>query len=218
MWLFSDASTTEEVIDKAATLIEYSIIFIICGIVLFILLYLLNSFSLYCICKKEKISNGWLAFLPISNISVLGRIADLYERKDGKAPYKYKKFLPILYIILLFLLAAFLISIIFCLLSVVSNVELAIEKGKDLEPEMFVLVIPVVICYIFLLAIAIIYTVFYDIALWRVYAHYDRKNAVLFIVLSVLFSFLAPVFLFVIRNNPPVVAKEEQQNFFNVEG
>ena len=41
------------------------------------------------------------------------------------------------------------------------------------------------------------------IALWRVYSSFDGKNAVLFTVLSVLFNFLEPVFLFVIRNNQP---------------
>lgn len=63
--------------------------------------------------------------------------------------------------------------------------------------------IPLILSTFLLMLSALAFAIIKYIALWRVYASFDGKNAVLFTVLSVLFNFLEPVFLFVIRNNQP---------------
>ena len=63
--------------------------------------------------------------------------------------------------------------------------------------------IPLILSSFLLMLSALAFAIVKYIALWRVYASFDGKNAVLFTVLSVLFNFLEPVFLFVIRNNQP---------------
>ena len=63
--------------------------------------------------------------------------------------------------------------------------------------------IPVILSSFLLMLSALAFAIVKYIALWRVYSSFDGKNAVLFTVLSVLFNFLEPVFLFVIRNNQP---------------
>lgn len=63
--------------------------------------------------------------------------------------------------------------------------------------------IPLILSSFLLMLSALAFAIIKYIALWRVYSSFDGKNAVLFTVLSVLFNFLEPVFLFVIRNNQP---------------
>lgn len=173
-----------------------------------IALFILQGIALFTMCKHRKIEKGWLSFVPIANLYILGKFADLYA-KDGK----YRKLLPLLYIIEIVLFILFIVLSAVCLVSVVANVQEAIDKDINLEPKMFVSVIPAAVCYIFLFAAAVIYTVFHSIALWRIYAYLNRKNAVLFLVLSVVFGFLAPVFLFCLRNKSTAIEKTDMFEF-----
>lgn len=171
-----------------------------------LVLYILNGIALFTICKNKQIEKGWLSFVPIANVYVLGKLADLYIPKSGQQ-YKYAKPLTVLYIVEIFLSAVFAILAANSVISILENILNAIEKDTALTNDMFISVIPLAVVFVFLFAVAVIYKVFYSIALWRVYALICRKNAVLFLILSVLFSFLAPVFLFLIRNQ-----KTDDQN------
>ncbi|MEI3416017.1 MAG: hypothetical protein V8Q43_00305 [Christensenellaceae bacterium] len=61
-------------------------------------------------------------------------------------------------------------------------------------------VLLMVVFYIGLIALGIILTVFTYITYYKVYRSCSPDNAVLFLVLSILFSFLTPFFLFACRN------------------
>ena len=67
---------------------------------------------------------------------------------------------------------------------------------------------------------AIVYVVLYFMALYDVYASCDPQNAAVYLVLSVFFGFLVPVFLFLSRNlekgMPP--RKETAENAASAEG
>ena len=51
-----------------------------------------------------------------------------------------------------------------------------------------------------MLVVAIVYAVLYFMALYDVYASCDPQNAALYLVLSIFFRFLVPVFLFISRD------------------
>ena len=55
----------------------------------------------------------------------------------------------------------------------------------------------------------IAYAVYYYAALYRLFKLYNADKAVLFLVLSIIFTFLGPIFLFTMRNNQPVEYLEE---------
>ena len=57
---------------------------------------------------------------------------------------------------------------------------------------------------------AFVYTVLHYVAFWRIVASFDNSNATLYTVLSVFFSFLDPIFLFIIRNKQPVFDPRER--------
>ena len=48
-----------------------------------------------------------------------------------------------------------------------------------------------------------IYVVYYFMILYRLYRIYNQSNAVLFLILAIIFPFTRPIFNFVIRNNKP---------------
>ena len=97
-------------------------------------------------------------------------------------------------------------------------VELASDPAVNayLEGEQFAasaaftMVLPLVIGYVLMLGISIALTVVLYVAYWRVFAIFDSQNATMYLVLSIFFSFLAPIFLFVLRNRQPEIFTPQQ--------
>lgn len=75
-----------------------------------------------------------------------------------------------------------------------------IEDSLEFNPSVLILVLVIVFIYFLILGVALTNTVFVSIALWRIYALFDKKNATLYLVLSIFFSILRPIFLFVVSN------------------
>ena len=79
----------------------------------------------------------------------------------------------------------------------------AVENSTEVTPEQLAALIPIIIIYFVLIAVSMAYLIVTYIAMWRIYASFDKANATLYIVLSVLFSISAPIILFIIRNRKP---------------
>lgn len=52
--------------------------------------------------------------------------------------------------------------------------------------------------------LAVVYAVYYYLALYRLYKLYDADHCVVYTVLSIIFAVTGPFFMFAIRNNTPV--------------
>lgn len=59
--------------------------------------------------------------------------------------------------------------------------------------------------------IGIVYTVYYYMVLFQLYKKYRPQSADLFIITSIIFEFLIPIYTFVIRNNKPVEQIQNQE-------
>ena len=175
--------------------------------VLGIALFVLKGLGLYRMAKGIGMSNSWLAFIPVANIYVLGSISQKYVKRDGTKSAKMGVILLLLYIAELILAIALLIFFVISVVAIISNAELAIETESQMTMEMFSSFIPVIALYFVLLAVAISYAVTFFVALWRIYSLYDGKNATVYLVLSILFGAITPVFLFVISKHTPVFEK-----------
>ena len=82
--------------------------------------------------------------------------------------------------------------------------------GYDFPAEYFYAtvvnwMIPFLVGALLLSVVSITFTVFYFIALWRVFKLFSAENAILFLVLSILFNVCGPILLFVLRNHRPAV-------------
>lgn len=168
-----------------------------------IAIYLLESISVYKMAKSAEIKNPWLAFIPVANDWVFGTLAEKYKKKNGTKSARFGIILPVLEGIV------FIESIALTIFTVISVKEItgyaldAVNTSAEMAPEQFMSLIPVIILYFALMAVAIAYAVVFFIALWRVYSSFDKSNATLYIVLSVVFTISVPIILFIIRNRKP---------------
>ena len=165
--------------------------------------YLLESISVYKMAKSAEVKNPWLAFVPVANDWVFGTLAEKYKKKNGTKSARFGIILPVLEGIV------FIESIALTIFTVISIKEItgyaldAVNTSSEMAPEQFMSLIPVIILYFALMAVAIAYAVVFFIALWRVYSSFDKSNATLYIVLSVVFTISVPIILFIIRNRKP---------------
>lgn len=159
-------------------------------------LYVLRAIGIYKMSKTAGVEYPWLSFIPVANSFTLGRLAERYHKNPIEKPAKYSVILLILHIVEKIIEIFF--AVFLCIAAVTSVREI---MGVALYDEPIKLsaalsFIPLILSTFLLMLSALAFAIVKYIALWRVYASFDGKNAVLF-------NFLEPVFLFVIRNNQP---------------
>jgi len=168
-----------------------------------IAIYLLESISVYKMAKSAEIKNPWLAFVPVANDWVFGTLAEKYKKKNGTKSARFGIILPVLEGIVLIESIALTIFTVISVKEITGYALDAVNTSAEMAPEQFMSLIPVIILYFALIAVAIAYAVVFFIALWRVYSSFDKSNATLYIVLSVIFTISVPIILFIIRNRKP---------------
>ena len=168
-----------------------------------IAIYLLESISVYKMAKSAEIKNPWLAFVPVANDWVFGTLAEKYKKKNGTKSARFGIILPVLEGIVLIEAIALTIFTVISVKEITGYALDAVNTSAEMAPEQFMSLIPVIILYFALMAVAIAYAVVFFIALWRVYSSFDKSNATLYIVLSVIFTISVPIILFIIRNRKP---------------
>lgn len=168
-----------------------------------IAIYLLESISVYKMAKSAEIKNPWIAFIPVANDWVFGTLAEKYKKKNGTKSARFGIILPVLEGIVLIEAIALTIFTVISVKEITGYAFDAVNTSAEMVPEQFMSLIPVIILYFALMAVAIAYAVVFFIALWRVYSSFDKSNATLYIVLSVIFTISVPIILFIIRNRKP---------------
>ena len=162
--------------------------------------YVLTAYSLYTIAKRRGISNPWLAWIPVVDVWVLGSISDQYRYVvKGEFKSKRKALIPLRIIsgILYVFMLAFAMMLFFAAAaaSSMSGPGMA-NMLEEAAPLPTIMLVVGVLGTGTLLAYAILYFT----ALYDVYASCDPDNRVAFLVLSILFGFLKPLFLFLDRS------------------
>ena len=168
-----------------------------------IAIYLLESISVYKMAKSAQIKNPWLAFIPVANDWVFGTLAEKYKKKNRTKSARFGIILPVLEGIVLIETIALTIFTVISIKEITGYALDAVNTSSEMAPEQFMSLIPVIILYFALMAVAFAYAVVFFIALWRVYSSFDKPNATLYIVLSVIFTISVPIILFIIRNRKP---------------
>lgn len=166
-------------------------------------LYLLESIGVYKMAKSAEIKNPWLSFVPVGRNWVFGTLAEKYKKKNGTKSARFGIILPVLEGIVLIEAIALTIFTVISIKEITGYALDAVNTSSEMAPEQFMSLIPVIILYFALMAVSIAYAVVFFIALWRVYSSFDKPNATLYIVLSVVFTISVPIILFIIRNRKP---------------
>ena len=157
--------------------------------------YILTALAIYTISRRRGLSKPWLAWIPVVNCWLLGSLSDQYRyvvKGENKSKRKWLLILRILKAVLVFAISAFVISM-------VGSVVKASYYGGYLEGDFLDMLAPVLTMLGFALpyaGITIAFCVVRYIALYDVYRSLDPDNAVLYLVLSILFSPTEPFFLF----------------------
>lgn len=161
--------------------------------------YILISLSLYTIAKRRGIRKPWLAWIPGGNAWITGSISDHYRHVTRGERKSKRKVLLGLYIAVDAITVVLLVWLVVVLVRTMGLMqysyvteEMAIPLLQQLAGIMLML-IPY-------LAVAIVYSVFYYIALYDIYRSLDPEHCVVYLVLSILFGVTAPFFLFFNRN------------------
>lgn len=127
-------------------------------------LYVLSSIGLYTLAKNAGIENEWLAWIPIANLYIWGKLVGSVKVFDYEIP----------------------------------RLELVLPIGTVLMGPIGA--IPL-IGWLAVLAFAVLQV----ICMYQLFKIYRPESATLFTVLSVIFMFMYPIFIFIIRNDSPKV-------------
>ena len=165
-----------------------------------IAIYVFTALSLYTIAKRRGIACPWLAWVPVANLWLLGSLSDQY-RYLTQGKIKHKRISLLVWK-----------GVSWVLTGSIVRAVIAALAGASVGAVLMVLCLALVVA-----CAAVVYVVLYFMALYDVYASCDPQNAAVYLVLSIFFRFLVPIFLFVSRNlekgMPPRKESAEKPEF-----
>ena len=182
----------------------------VAAIIYVVAAYLLNAFAVCKMSENLNLKNPKLAFIPIVNAFALGRIAELQKENEAKKPLKYSYILLALRIVALVLAIVLAVVAVNSLVSILTYANNALEGNEPMTAAMFESVGTVIGFYIATMIACVITAVVNYICVWRVFNLYECKNAVAKLVVSIIISIFAPIFLFALRNKEAKVKVEEE--------
>ena len=153
--------------------------------------YVLSAVSMYRIAKRRGIHNAWLAWIPIGNSWLLGSISDQYQYVAKRKVTSRRKLLLILSIV------SISVNVIHSIIQASTSLAFYADAGMSNEVGMVAvtLLISMVLLVISMVHLAFTYVAYYDL-----FRSCKPNNAVLFLVLSIVFSVALPFFLIACSN------------------
>lgn len=150
--------------------------------------YVLNAVGLYRVAKRRGIHHAWLAWIPIGCNWLLGSISDHYQYVTKRKVTKRRKILLTLSLILLGVIGLLVTG-------TVGVVLFSDSPSGDVTGE--ILSVALMACsYLGMLGLEIAILVFCYIAYYDLFKSCKPDNAVLFLVLGILFNVALPFFVF----------------------
>ena len=189
-----------EIMEGAADGIATGMIGLVFGIFLIVYLlalafsvvsYVLGAVGMYRIAKRRGIHHAWLSWIPVGSSWLLGSISDHYQYVVKQKVTKRRKILLIL-------------SIICTVMGFVFGMGAGILATAEIVGETAASVLSaalMVIGYLGLMGLSIAITVICYIAYYDLFRSCKPGNAVLFLVLSIIFNVTLPFFVFFISNS-----------------
>ncbi len=174
--------------------------FYLIAMALCIAMYVLQSLGLYTIAQRRGIKHPWMAWLPVTNMWLLGSIADQYRYVAKGQVRSRRKVLLGLYIAMMVLWFVF-----FCVyIGVFANLIMQIPALQYM-PEAQLLgqfgssVLGIVGLLLVWWGVAVAAAVFQYICLYDLYASCCPNYKVLFLLLSILVNVTMPFIVFACR-------------------
>lgn len=150
--------------------------------------YVLNSLGLYTLADRRGIRHSWLAWVPIGNLWILGSLSDQYQYVAKGNIKNRRKVLLGLSIGFFLIYFAWIVAMIVGLIAT-----------EGLGGEVVTGILLIVLGALAIIAMAIAMVVYQYLCLYDLYSSCNPSNAVLFLVLSIVFSATMPFFVFFCR-------------------
>lgn len=153
--------------------------------------FVLSAIALYTIARRRGLNHAWLSWIPVANCWILGSLSDQYQYVvKGQNKSKRKVML-----ILNILIAVFSVTVLVLGAVTVAGIFFSANDAQMMRaingPLLAILGVALPLA-----CVSIAYAVIRFMALFDLYRSLDPSNAVLFLVLSVLFGITEPFFLF----------------------
>ena len=171
--------------------------------------YILTSMAIFTISRRRGLRKPWLAWIPVINCWLLGSLSDQYQyvvKGENKSKRKWLLALNVAKAVLILSVAVMALVVAAGVIFSISDAEIMRSINGPLM-GILGLVLP-------LAAVALALCVIRYIALYDVYRSLDPSNAVLYLVLSILFSPTEPFFLFFNREKDLGMPPRKQQPIY----
>ena len=158
------------------------------SIAISLLSYILQSLGYYTIANRRGIKNAWLAWIPFGVTWIIGSISDQYQYvTKGKTKNRRKLLLGLSIGVFAFYILWFIVMVMAMIMA---------ETGAGAAFLGLIAILGVLA----ILAIAIASAILQYMCLYDLYRSCNPENGVLFLVLSIVLSWLTPFLIFVCRN------------------
>lgn len=147
-------------------------------------IYVFTALALSTMARRRGIAAPWLAWIPVANLWLLGSLSDQYRYLTW-GQVKHKR---VVLLVLEIVTGALSGALVGCAVWVFA--------ANGSTASLVTLLAAVLLTGGTAIALGVVKLM----ALYDVYASCDPRNAALYLVLSIFFRFLKPVFLFVSRN------------------
>lgn len=166
--------------------------------------YILTAMAIYTISRRRGLTNAWLAWIPVANVWLLGSLSDQYQYVvKGQDKIKRK------WLLILSILKAALVTMVAILAVVAAGSLIAGEPSEIMGLVVALLGLVLPLC-----AVVIALCVIRYMALFDIYRSVDPGNAVLYLVLSILFGPTEPFFLFFNREKDLGMPPRKKQTVY----
>ena len=182
--------------------------------------YIFTALALYTIARRRGIHNPWLAWVPIANAWLLGCIADHFRyqvRRETKCRRKVLLGLKIAVDAMAMVILGLFVKLLMDIFAIgLENLETLSEDAlAQMVGTVMGSALPILLLSLPLMVLAIVYTVFYFIALHDVYKSCAPENATMYVVLGLFFKFLTPIFLMICRGKDDGMQPPPQPVFYH---
>ena len=179
-----------------------------------IAIYIFTALALYTIAKRRFVPHAWLAWVPFLQFWIIGSVADNYRWSVHHEFKNRRKVMLVMWILMIVCVAVIMVGLFKMLIDVINagiTTETQVEaflntiasgdygKFESLISSVLNNLLIVLLSFCAMGAIGIVFCVFYYIALYDLYRSCSPENAVLYLVLGILFSFAMPIFLMICR-------------------
>lgn len=142
-----------------------------------IAIYIAQSIAFMKMAKKVGVRNGWLSFIPIGNIYILGRVADAGKEKRINT--------------IRMMISTVIVVAVYVLLVALLIAAIVTDPMADEMPALFL--VPTIVSCLVILVAAICLAVFEYIAMYRICDNFGGKDGTVYFVGVLLGTFFMPI-------------------------